>query len=83
MLWTLNFFISTAIVAVWGFVIARIPFNKLVPGIYTFFATSFVFLLCYPIPGGSRPGGQEFLYLGECVCLVPRFGILELYGRYL
>ncbi|MCB1662524.1 MAG: MFS transporter [Pseudomonadales bacterium] len=43
MLWTLNFFISTAIVAVWGFVIARIPFNKLVPGIYTFFATSFVF----------------------------------------
>ena len=43
MLLTLNFFISTAIVAVWGFVIARIPFNKLVPGIYTFFATSFVF----------------------------------------
>jgi len=43
LLWTLNFFISTAIVAIWGFVIARIPFNKLVPGVYIFFAASFVF----------------------------------------
>lgn len=43
LLWTFNFFISTAIVAIWGFAITRIPFNKLVPSIYSFFAASFVF----------------------------------------
>ncbi len=42
MLWTLNFFISTALVAIWGFAISRFHFNRLVPGIYTFFAASFV-----------------------------------------
>jgi ATP:ADP antiporter, AAA family len=41
-LWTLNFFISTAIVAVYGFAVTRIPFKKLVPSVYAFFAASFV-----------------------------------------
>lgn len=41
-LWTLNFFISTLIVAVYGFAISRIPFKKLVPSVYAFFAASFV-----------------------------------------
>ncbi len=41
-LWTLNFFISTAMVAIWGFAIAHIRFSRLVPGIYLFFAASFV-----------------------------------------
>ncbi len=41
-LWTLNFFISTGIVALYGIAVAKMPFRKLVPGIYTFFAASFV-----------------------------------------
>lgn len=41
-LWTLNFFISTAIVAIYGLIISRISFSKLVPSVYLFFAFSFV-----------------------------------------
>jgi AAA family ATP:ADP antiporter len=41
-LWTLNFFISAAMVAIWGLAISRVAFSKLVPGIYAFFAASFV-----------------------------------------
>ena len=41
-LWTLNFFISTAIVALYGFAVSRVPFRRLVPGVYAFFAVSFV-----------------------------------------
>lgn len=41
-LWTLNFFISTGIVALYGLAVARMPFRKLVPGIYAFFAASFI-----------------------------------------
>ncbi|MEM1091514.1 MAG: MFS transporter [Pseudomonadota bacterium] len=41
-LWTLNFFISTGIVAAYGLAVAKMPFRKLVPAIYTFFAASFV-----------------------------------------
>jgi AAA family ATP:ADP antiporter len=44
LLWTLNFFISIAMVAIWGFAISRAPFTTLVPGIYAFFAASFVLL---------------------------------------
>ena len=40
-LWTLNFFISTAFVALWGWAVARLNFNRLVPTIYIFFALSF------------------------------------------
>lgn len=41
-LWTLNFFISTVIVAIWGFAVSKLGFRKLVPSLYTFFAISFV-----------------------------------------
>lgn len=41
-LWTLNFFISAAIVAVYGFAVSRIPFRKLIPSVYAFFASTFV-----------------------------------------
>ncbi len=41
-LWTLNFFISTGIVALYGFVVSRVKFSRLVPSIYTFFAASFI-----------------------------------------
>lgn len=40
-LWTLNFFISTAIVALYGWVVTRVTLGKLVIGVYVFFASSF------------------------------------------
>jgi len=41
-LWTLNFFISTAIVFFYGWVVSRVEFKKIVPCVYLFFAISFV-----------------------------------------
>tara|TARA_R110002049_G_scaffold23726_5_gene84101 strand:+ start:1063 stop:2382 length:1320 start_codon:yes stop_codon:yes gene_type:complete len=41
-LWTINFFLSTGLVAVWGLVVSRFEFKRLVPGVYAFFAASFV-----------------------------------------
>lgn len=41
-LWTLNFFISTALVALFGFIVSKVEFRKLVPYVYVAFAASFV-----------------------------------------
>jgi AAA family ATP:ADP antiporter len=41
-LWTLNFFISTAVVAVYGVAVSKVKFQQLVPGVYAFFGLSFV-----------------------------------------
>lgn len=41
-LWTLNFFISTAIVALYGVAVSRIRFQLLVPAMYGIFALTFV-----------------------------------------
>jgi AAA family ATP:ADP antiporter len=41
-LWTLNFFISTGAVLLYGIAVSRVDFKKLVPGIYIFFASSFL-----------------------------------------
>ena len=41
-LWTLNFFISTAVVAVYGIAVSRFRFRILVPAMYAMFALSFV-----------------------------------------
>ncbi|MDB9999922.1 MFS transporter [Porticoccaceae bacterium] len=41
-LWTLNFFISTAVVAVYGIAVSRFRFRLLVPAMYGIFAASFV-----------------------------------------
>lgn len=41
-LWTLNFFISTAVVAVYGIAVTRFRFQFLVPAMYGFFAITFV-----------------------------------------
>ena len=41
-LWTINFFISTAIVALYGLLVSRVEFRKLVPTVYLFFSLSFV-----------------------------------------
>lgn len=40
-LWTLNFFISTAVVAVYGIAVSRVRFRLLVPSMYGFFALTF------------------------------------------
>lgn len=44
-LWSLNFFISAAVVAIYGFIVSRVKLQYLVPGVYTFFAG--VFFLFY------------------------------------
>ncbi|MBT8098300.1 MAG: MFS transporter [Gammaproteobacteria bacterium] len=41
-LWTLTFFVSVIGVMVYGFVISRVRFSRVVPGVYLFFAASFV-----------------------------------------
>jgi AAA family ATP:ADP antiporter len=41
-LWTLNFFISTAVVALYGVAVSRIRFQLLVPAMYAIFALTFV-----------------------------------------
>lgn len=41
-LWTLNFFISTAVVAVYGIAVSRFRFQLLVPAMYGIFALTFV-----------------------------------------
>jgi len=53
-LWTLNFFISTILVALYGVAISRIPFKKLVPSVYAFFAASFVVFYLATL-GSERP----------------------------
>ena len=40
-LWTLNFFISGSAVLVYGWIASRVSLNRLVPGVYLFFAVSF------------------------------------------
>ena len=41
-LWTLNFFISTGLVALYGGIVSKIRFSRIVPGVYVFFAISFI-----------------------------------------
>jgi AAA family ATP:ADP antiporter len=42
MLWTINFFFSFAIVAFYGYAASRISIKRLVPGVFLFFAITFV-----------------------------------------
>lgn len=41
-LWTLNFFISAGVVALYGAAVSGIRFKRLVPGVYSFFAATFI-----------------------------------------
>jgi AAA family ATP:ADP antiporter len=41
-LWTINFFFSFAVIAAYGFVASKISLKNLIPGVYVFFAISFV-----------------------------------------
>jgi AAA family ATP:ADP antiporter len=50
-LWNINFFLCLAVVAVYGFFVARVRFKYLVPGMYAFFAATFI--LFYLLTSGS------------------------------
>ncbi len=41
-LWNINFFVSIAVVAVYGFAVSHLKFKNLVPSVYAFFGLSFV-----------------------------------------
>jgi len=41
-LWNLNFFVSAAVVALYGVAVSKVNFKHLVPGVYGFFGLSFV-----------------------------------------
>lgn len=43
-LWTFNFFISIVVIGLYGYVVSNVKFKHLVPGIYAFFAVSFLCL---------------------------------------
>ncbi len=58
-LWNLNFFVSAIVVALYGVAVARINFRYLVPGVYAFFAASFVVFYF----ASSGAGDAELLYL--------------------
>lgn len=42
MLWNLQFFISVAIISLYGFIVSRIKFNNVVPIVYSGFSVSFI-----------------------------------------
>ena len=41
-LWNINFLVSVVAVAIYGFAVSKVKFKYLVPGVYAFFAASFV-----------------------------------------
>lgn len=53
-LWTLNFFISTAVVALYGVAVSRFRFQLLVPTVYGFFALTFVVFYVAASASGDR-----------------------------
>ena len=53
-LWTLNFFISTAVVAVYGIAVSRFRFRLLVPTMYGIFALTFVVFYGLASTSGDR-----------------------------
>ena len=50
-LWTLNFFVSTAVVALYGVAVSRFRFHLLVPAMYGFFALTFAVFYVSSSPG--------------------------------
>ncbi len=42
LLWTINFFFSFAVVAIYGLSISRVSLKNMVPAVYAFFATTFI-----------------------------------------
>jgi AAA family ATP:ADP antiporter len=53
-LWTLNFFISTAVVALYGALVARFPLRLLVPATYGIFALTFLLFYALALTTNDR-----------------------------
>ena len=62
-LWTLNFFASAAVVALYGIAVSRIKFQKLVPGVYAFFGLSFLFFYAAVNVVGDRTLVDKTFYV--------------------
>ena len=81
LLWTLNFFISTLIVAIYGFAVTRVPFKKLVPSIYLFFAASFVVFFVATVGEERTVFIDKAYYVWISVFALLHLSVfLELYG---
>src|SRR5690606_9580087 len=62
-LWTLNFFICIAVVALYGAVVARIRFRFLVPAVYAFFAATFILFYAAIASGDERTLVNKCFYV--------------------
>ena len=60
-LWTLNFFLSGAAVLLYGWIASKVSLQKLVPGVYLFFAASFgLFYIATQSPGDTELVDKSF-----------------------
>ena len=64
-LWTLNFFISTAVVAVYGMAVSRFRFRYLVPAMYGIFALTFVIFYVLAYTSADRTIIDKSLNIGH------------------
>lgn len=62
-LWTLNFFISTAAVALYGALVARFPLRLLVPSTYGIFALTFLFFYTVALNVNDRTVVDKAFYV--------------------
>lgn len=62
-LWTLNFFISIGVVALYGAVVSRIRFRYLVPAVYGFFAATFILFYAGIASGDERTLVNKCFYV--------------------
>ena len=80
-LWNIQFFLSLAVVAIYGAAVSRIKFRYLVPAVYGFFSLSFISFFL----GGSLISDPVLLDKGfylwvSLFSLFHLSGILEFYG---
>ena len=62
-LWTLSFFLSVIAVVAYGFLISRIPFHRVVPSVYAFFALSFLAFYANTFVGSDAELVRQGFYL--------------------
>jgi AAA family ATP:ADP antiporter len=62
-LWTLTFFLSLAAVIVYGGIISRIPFGRVVPSVYAFFAVTFLGFYANSLFGGDAEIVRQAFYV--------------------
>ena len=62
-LWTINFFASTAFVAIYGWIVSRIQLRFVVPAVYTFFSLSFIAFYFLSWTGVTADWGDKIFYV--------------------